>query len=60
MTEDEAAECGYSDGESDGYAGNGYDAYCDAVPPEHEAIYRQEYASGYYDGQLAYRRTCES
>lgn len=52
MTPEQAAEAGYADGEADGFMGEPYDAYDATVPPELDAVYRQEYGVGYREGQI--------
>jgi hypothetical protein len=55
----QAEEEGFNDGETDGYAGNEYDAYKDSIPSEVDENYRAGYRQGFNEGQSAYRRTVE-
>lgn len=60
MTSEQAEENGYSDGESDGFAGNAErPVNGDRLPPELRVYYRTGYREGYKDGLAAYRRTVE-
>ena len=59
MTAYQAEELGYTEGDSAGFAGDGYDAYNDQVPPEFDENYRQGYRQGYAQGQASYRRTVD-
>ncbi len=52
-------EIAYDAGYTDGYAGNSYKPQGKAVPPFAAGRYASGYYKGYYDGQLAYRRTLQ-
>jgi hypothetical protein len=59
MPKDEAYDQGWDHGNTDGYAGNAYDAYNDQIPADLDQIYRSAYRAGFESGQAAYRRTME-